>query len=359
MLPSEFRIFRKGWNKTSKGSFLFDEQAARLVMADYEQHGVDLMIDLEHLSIDPDSPSFDPDACGWFNLAVKNGELWAVNVRWNEEGARRLNGRLQRYFSPAFSANPKTRRIEDLYNVAICAVPATYDAPALVAASKRSGKPLATLSIEVKMSPELLKIAQALGLDEKASLEDILAALKALQEEQTNADEDKPEEEAADDDKPEEEASDKDDDDDKEKMSHLSKLPPKLQAEVLAALHGHKSLKGEIAEIRASQRKSEVEKLIAANTDKIPLKLEGWARKQSPDTLREFLKHAEVKPRGSEPPPRGGEHKREDSTEGAEVTLTDEDRKVIKLTGGDAKKFLEKKKELAQKDREARAARGE
>jgi len=48
--PREFRIFAAGENTTTKGRILFDEQAAADVMAAYEQHGVDLMIDLEHLS---------------------------------------------------------------------------------------------------------------------------------------------------------------------------------------------------------------------------------------------------------------------------------------------------------------------
>ena len=88
--PSEFRLFKAGENETTKGTFTFDAEAARAVMAAAAQRdGVDYPIDLEHLSLEStDSRGFDPDARGWFQLAARNGELWAVNVRWTPDGQR-------------------------------------------------------------------------------------------------------------------------------------------------------------------------------------------------------------------------------------------------------------------------------
>ena len=80
----EVRLFTAGWNDTTKGRFLFDDKAAKAVMRRAEKHGVDIMIDLEHLSLDADSPSYDPDARGWGKLAVRNGELWVVSLHINE-----------------------------------------------------------------------------------------------------------------------------------------------------------------------------------------------------------------------------------------------------------------------------------
>ena len=55
--PREFRIFKAGINATTKGDFLFDDEAAEKVMAAAKRHGTDrnLMIDLEHLSLEPES----------------------------------------------------------------------------------------------------------------------------------------------------------------------------------------------------------------------------------------------------------------------------------------------------------------
>lgn len=136
--PSEFRLFRAGENETTKGVFLFDDKAAALVMAaSKERGGVDYPIDLEHLSLEgTDSRGFDPDARGWFALEVRNGELWAVNVRWTPDGTRRLSEKTQRYVSPAFTTD-EDNRVTEIVNVALVAMPATHGTPALVAAGRR------------------------------------------------------------------------------------------------------------------------------------------------------------------------------------------------------------------------------
>jgi phage I-like protein len=134
-LPSEFRLFKAGENLTTKGVFLFDAKAADLVMAAWKAYGNDLAIDLEHLALDPDARAYDPDARGWFKLAVRDGELWAVDVKWAPDGARRLSEKTQRYISPAFCTDDDNRVIE-IVNVALVAMPATHSTPALVAAHR-------------------------------------------------------------------------------------------------------------------------------------------------------------------------------------------------------------------------------
>ena len=149
-LPSEFRIFRAGWNDTEKGSVLFDAEAANSVMASAAKWGVDFMIDLEHQAVTSATPP-EPtarDARGWFRVELRAGELWAVNVKWTEDGAARLLSKRQRYISPAFSYDPETSRVLSLLNVAIVAMPATHEAQPLMAAS-----------IGECMDPELLKQA--------------------------------------------------------------------------------------------------------------------------------------------------------------------------------------------------------
>lgn len=149
--PSEFRLFKAGENETTKGTFIFDAEAARAVMAAAAQRdGVDYPIDLEHLSLEStDSRGFDPDARGWFQLAVRNGELWAVNVRWTPDGQRRLSERTQRYVSPAFTVDDEDR-VTEIVNVALVAMPATHGTPALVAANRRSHAPMSKTAKDIK-----------------------------------------------------------------------------------------------------------------------------------------------------------------------------------------------------------------
>lgn len=176
-LPTEFRLFVKGWNDTENGRFLFDAKAAQSVMAAYEKWGVDLAIDLEHqmLEVEPGA-SPDPsarDARGSCKLELRpDGSLWACDVHWTPDGARRLKEKTQRYVSPAFEVDPKTSRVTKLINVAITAMPATHKTPALVAASATNGSK--------RMDPSLVKQAlEAIAKgDAKAALE-ILTGLVA------------------------------------------------------------------------------------------------------------------------------------------------------------------------------------
>lgn len=135
-VPSEFRIFRAGKNTSSKGSVIFDDEAAAAVMAAYKTQGVRVMLDLEHMSLDDAHPNWDPDARGWFDLEVRNGELWATNLVLTPDGERRLKDKTQVYISPCFTFDDD-RRVTEIVNVALVAMPATHAAPQLVAASAR------------------------------------------------------------------------------------------------------------------------------------------------------------------------------------------------------------------------------
>ncbi len=185
-LPGEFRVFVSGWNDTSKGKFLFDAEAAKAVMAEYEKHGADMMLDLEHLSLEnpTESRNFDPDARGWCKLELRNGELWATDVRWNPDGAARLTEKRQRYISPAFDADKKTRRIAELVNIAITSLPATHGLEPLVAATERmtmaDESAVDIAKVAEGMGLDLASIAKALGLDAGAALEDLAASVDAL-----------------------------------------------------------------------------------------------------------------------------------------------------------------------------------
>ncbi len=185
MLPKRFRIFRKGLNPSSKGTVLFDEQAAKDVMACYQKQGVKVMIDLEHLSLDDSSNNYDPDARGWVKLEVEDGDLWASSADWTPDGQNRLEDKRQRYISPAFTVDKETKRVKAVLNLALVGMPATHEAQDLLAASrfarlsaKFPDSNLETLTLKVdSMPPEIL---QMLGLPPEATAEDVVAALKAL-----------------------------------------------------------------------------------------------------------------------------------------------------------------------------------
>lgn len=355
--PSEFRIFRKGWNESTKGPVLFDADACASVMSAWRRHGADIMIDLEHLSLAPESRAFDPDARGWCQLELRSGELWAVNVRWTPDGVERLNNKKQRYISPAFYTNESLRVVEIL-NIALCAMPATNQLTPLVAAKRLQG---ANMNDE-----QMKKLRQLFELGDDASIQDMIAALSAMsaeqvlgailaaidksgagekKEEDPDAEEESPEEDEAeggeesemsDDEAP---ADDEEEDDSEEEFARVIKeeLGVTGADELRAALKAMKMS----ADSSKRLRELEVRELISANRAKIPPKLEAWALSQTKEALEAFLRHApDVVVTSDVEPPDARMNKNNDG-------LTEADLEVCRITNTDPKKLAEHKQRIS------------
>lgn len=135
--PSEFVLFTPGYNVTSKGTFLFDEQAAQSVMGAFHAQGVDLMLDYEHLSLRENASAEDKRASGWFKPKLReDGALVASEVRWTPAAEAMIRGKEFRYTSPAFHFDQETMRVERLINTALANRPATVGQLPLVAATQ-------------------------------------------------------------------------------------------------------------------------------------------------------------------------------------------------------------------------------
>jgi phage I-like protein len=137
--PTEFRLFRQGKNDTEKGVFTFDAKAAKVVMARYEKRGTRCFFDYNHASLekDPKDPKESAKSAGWFDLEVREGELWATNINWTPPALEAFQKKEFAYFSPAFSTDGEGR-VVDLINCALTNLPATHDIPQLVAADRRT-----------------------------------------------------------------------------------------------------------------------------------------------------------------------------------------------------------------------------
>lgn len=179
--PKEFRIFRAGANETTKGVFLFDEESQKTVMAAFARHGADVPIDYEHKMLDWLAPAEDMKAAGWFTPEVRDGDLWAVNVRWTSKAAAHLRDGEWRYMSPAFTTG-EDGRIVELINVALTNLPATHQLEALVAASARALAQETNPAPPEKGTPTMKNVLIALGLSESASEADAIVALSRLRD---------------------------------------------------------------------------------------------------------------------------------------------------------------------------------
>ncbi|MDI3291837.1 phage protease [Polyangium sp. 15x6] len=165
--PGEVLLFRAGVNKSYKGLLLFDEEAARRVLADFETHGAELFFDYDHASLFGFSKGAG-EAAAWFRPEVREGALWAVDVRWTEEAAEKVRARKYRYISPAVDYELDSNRITRLINVALTNLPASHGLPPLMAASQGA---------KGMLEGALAHIASALGLDpDSASEDDVIKA---------------------------------------------------------------------------------------------------------------------------------------------------------------------------------------
>lgn len=172
--PKEIRLFRAGLNQTTKGEFLFDDVAAGAIMEAYAQCPThpDLMMDYGHDSLKPSGPVERHEAAGWFKLEMRNGELWATDIRWVDEVADKIRAKKYRFYSPAFtpSANEPLRPVR-VVNCAITNLPATIGLQPLVAASEFDNS-------------MMQKICEMLGLDPATCTEqDVMTALATMQKE--------------------------------------------------------------------------------------------------------------------------------------------------------------------------------
>jgi phage I-like protein len=157
--PKEFRVWEFGTVETSKGDFLFDEESAKTLMADYKQHSGDhaqsICIDYEHMAVNPDARAGDGKAAGWCSLELRDDGLWATDVRWTPPAEAALKNKEYRYFSPAFEVD-EDNRILTLTNIALTNIPATHKMAPLVAASKpaASTKPSTPGSARIVSKPK-------------------------------------------------------------------------------------------------------------------------------------------------------------------------------------------------------------
>ncbi len=165
--PREFRVFSLGVNETEKGPFLWDEVAAAMCMDFWKTRRVDLPMDWEHQALA--EPPIQAPAAAWWDPEIRDGELWATNIRWTPDAEEQIRKKEYRYFSPAFTFDAETTRPNRFINVALTNIPAMDAIAPLVAASA------ATTPKETKEMEELKAELAAL----KAEMNTLRAQLSA------------------------------------------------------------------------------------------------------------------------------------------------------------------------------------
>lgn len=156
--------------RDGRGPFSAPDRAAlqRIVDATSKRLGeTELMIDYDHQVVfgAKDGVGGRAEAAGWVKqLEARDDGIWA-RVEWTEEASAKIKSKAYRYLSPLFAA-AKDGRVTLLLNASLVNMPA-LDLEAVAAA----------FSLNPQEEPNMKKIAAALGLDDSASEDAILAAI--------------------------------------------------------------------------------------------------------------------------------------------------------------------------------------
>lgn len=138
--PTERLIFPRGDFKTTKGTFVFDDEAAKLVMADWLEWTGGLpdkgAADYEHDQSKDYIPGQDKLDSASFDLEVIQGALWATNIKWTARAAAMIANREKRFTSPWWLYERGSKRIIRFINFGLVSLPATLGQKELMAASK-------------------------------------------------------------------------------------------------------------------------------------------------------------------------------------------------------------------------------
>lgn len=144
--PTERLLFAKGDNATTKGTFRFTGRSAREVMSFWKdwtggQAGKG-RADYEHDMARSGIPGHLVWTSAKFDLEVREGSLWAVNIQWIAPADELIRSGKKDGTSPWFAFDPKTGEILQVYNFGLVCMPATHGQEPLAVASLSQGGPV-------------------------------------------------------------------------------------------------------------------------------------------------------------------------------------------------------------------------
>jgi phage I-like protein len=157
-VPSQVLLAPWGQVESTNGSFIVDEESARLAQQAFEGHGTDLPIDYEHQTLGGSysSPSGQAPAAGWIKrLYGEPGIGLLAEIEWTDQGRIMLASKQYRYLSPVAIVRKANRKLVAIHSAALTNKPAIIGMQPIVNrtdASQDCGEhPLALLRAELDL----------------------------------------------------------------------------------------------------------------------------------------------------------------------------------------------------------------
>jgi hypothetical protein len=174
--PRRIRLFKWGWNDTTKGRLKLDQQGADALMAAFRKRGVSQTFDLWHSTFDPNLRPEDKKTYGNYLLSVEGSEasgeggVFATECQFSPDIAKEISDGKWPYVSPV-PLHTKDGRIVDIKNTALVGLPATHNAQPLLM-SLLSALPPPPKKEPTKMSKHLKKVLST-GQHHMAALKEL------------------------------------------------------------------------------------------------------------------------------------------------------------------------------------------
>lgn len=177
-VPQRVLLAPWGQVESTNGSFVVDEESARLTVEAFEEHKTDLPIDYEHQTLGGtySSPTGKAPAAGWIkDLLVEPGVGLLAQIEWTEEARKVLVAKEYRYLSPVAIIRKSDRKLVAIHSAALTNKPAIVGMEpivnhVLVDGGKADEDPLTALKSELGLAADaeprevLVAAAQRLAL---------------------------------------------------------------------------------------------------------------------------------------------------------------------------------------------------
>lgn len=162
------RVLLAPWGhvESTNGSFIVDDESARLAVEAFEAHGTDLPIDYEHQTLGGtySSPNGQAPAAGWIKrLLAEEGVGLVVEIEWTDQAKKTLAAKEYRYLSPVAMIRKSDRKLVAIHSAALTNKPAIVGMQPIVnrieidgdePGDESSDEPLSLLRSELGLAPD-------------------------------------------------------------------------------------------------------------------------------------------------------------------------------------------------------------
>ena len=194
-VPTEIKILPMGNVHSQKGDFLVDDESYRLILKQFQNRNLDLVIDYEHQTLN----NVQAPAGGWIKMLYKSDDAIIAKVEWTERAKEYLKNKEYKYLSPVVCCRKSDRKAVELHSAALTNTPAIDGMfpivnSALIGADNNAMAGVENFETDGMMKQEEKKeidasgkadlkiLAELLGLPEDSDLKTIRTAIMNLLE---------------------------------------------------------------------------------------------------------------------------------------------------------------------------------